>query len=118
VSAHAQTHASPASKAEILRQWRTTHGRCPFPEHLLLRDALYLLQGIDGRYVRFAVVDAPNGNGHGHADRDRHDRHGSSYGRNDRSRTEALDADEEREIVGIDIVVDEPTVSLVNVDGC
>lgn len=27
----------------------------PFPQHLLLRDTLYLLQGIDGRYVRFAI---------------------------------------------------------------
>jgi gamma-tubulin complex component 3 len=30
----------------------------PFPTHLLLRDTLYLLQGIDGRYVRFHVNEA------------------------------------------------------------
>ena len=29
--------------------------QAPFPPQLLLRDTLYLLQGIDGRYVRFAV---------------------------------------------------------------
>lgn len=36
--------------------------RPPFPEHLLLRDTLYLLQGIDGRYVRFAVRPPPEQN--------------------------------------------------------
>ncbi|EIW66546.1 hypothetical protein TREMEDRAFT_72372 [Tremella mesenterica DSM 1558] len=30
-------------------------GQPPFPDVLLLRDCLYLLQGIDGRYVRFAL---------------------------------------------------------------
>lgn len=29
-------------------------GRSHLPEHLLLRDTLYLLQGISGKYVRFA----------------------------------------------------------------
>jgi gamma-tubulin complex component 3 len=28
-------------------------GRTHLPEHLLLRDCLYLLQGISGKYVRF-----------------------------------------------------------------
>jgi hypothetical protein len=54
----------------------------PFPTHLLLRDTLYLLQGIDGRYVRFAV-DAAKGSGGGEA---------------------------EEEVVGIEIVADEAKV--------
>lgn len=89
----------PSSKAELLRNWRTSRGRRPFPESLLLRDALYLLQGIDGRYVRFSFGTQqdkqPNGKTH----------------RFDRSETEIVpDADSEV-IVGIDIVVDEPKVS-------
>jgi len=28
------------------------------PEYLLLRDALYLLQGISGKYIRFEDADA------------------------------------------------------------
>lgn len=41
------------SKAQILREYRGRHGRAGIPEHLLLRDALYLLQGISGKWVKF-----------------------------------------------------------------
>ncbi|OCF44974.1 gamma-tubulin complex component 3 [Kwoniella heveanensis CBS 569] len=43
------------SKADVLKAWRTSKSQPPFPPHLLLRDSLYLLQGIDGRYIRFAL---------------------------------------------------------------
>ncbi|WVW80143.1 hypothetical protein I302_102118 [Kwoniella bestiolae CBS 10118] len=43
------------SKADVLKAWRTSKSQKPFPPQLLLRDTLYLLQGIDGRYVRFAL---------------------------------------------------------------
>lgn len=53
------------SKADVLKSWRSSRGenlirpaltpaRPPFSDELLLRDTLYLLQGIDGRYVKFA----------------------------------------------------------------
>jgi gamma-tubulin complex component 3 len=42
------------SKAQLLREYRTRHGRPQISESLLLRDALYLLQGISGKVVRFA----------------------------------------------------------------
>ncbi|KAN0132638.1 Spc97 / Spc98 family domain containing protein [Lactarius tabidus] len=43
------------SKAELLREIRTRSG-CPhIAEIALLRDALYLLQGISGKHVRFAT---------------------------------------------------------------
>ncbi|KZT24524.1 gamma-tubulin complex DGRIP91/SPC98 component [Neolentinus lepideus HHB14362 ss-1] len=42
------------SKAELLRQYRAKSGYSTLPEHLLLRDTLYLLQGISGKYVQFA----------------------------------------------------------------
>lgn len=34
-------------------------GRPHIPEHLLLRDTLYLLQGISGKYIRLSVSDDP-----------------------------------------------------------
>jgi gamma-tubulin complex component 3 len=63
------------TQAEKLREYRIRNGRrdrlaisiCPYiciegrqrlSESLLLRDTLYLLQGISGKYVRFA---SPNG---------------------------------------------------------
>jgi len=99
------------SKAEVLKHWRTQRGRRPFPESLLLRDALYLLQGIDGRYVRFDVAPANNANGAANGN-------GTANGRTvadrwDRSETEIL-GDEDETILGIDIVVDEPKVSAVS----
>ncbi|KZW04348.1 gamma-tubulin complex, component 3 [Exidia glandulosa HHB12029] len=42
------------TQAEILRDYRARIGRSHLPEHLLLRDTLFLLQGISGKYVRFA----------------------------------------------------------------
>ena len=42
------------SKAQLLREYRTRHGRPQISESLLLRDALYLLQGISGKVVRFS----------------------------------------------------------------
>ncbi|KAJ7047325.1 gamma-tubulin complex DGRIP91/SPC98 component [Mycena alexandri] len=48
------------SKADILREYRQKIGRPHLPEHLLLRDTLYLLQGISGKYVRFSLQDDPD----------------------------------------------------------
>ncbi|KAF9055299.1 hypothetical protein BDZ89DRAFT_1175392 [Hymenopellis radicata] len=45
------------TKAELLREYRQKIGRPHLPEHLLLRDTLYLLQGISGKYVRFSMPD-------------------------------------------------------------
>jgi gamma-tubulin complex component 3 len=108
----------PASKAELLRQWRTQRGRRPFPEGLLLRDALYLLQGIDGRYVRFALAPPPdkavnangNGNGAAGAGPNGNGNGDASLSMDRYDETEVLNDDEDEEIVGIDIVVDEPKV--------
>ncbi|KAJ7129622.1 gamma-tubulin complex DGRIP91/SPC98 component [Mycena epipterygia] len=47
------------SKADILREYRAKIGRPHLPENLLLRDTLYLLQGISGKYVRFSIQDDP-----------------------------------------------------------
>ncbi|KAL0949514.1 hypothetical protein HGRIS_009565 [Hohenbuehelia grisea] len=46
------------SKAELLKEYRVKTHRSHLPEHLLLRDTLYLLQGISGKYVRFAERNA------------------------------------------------------------
>ncbi|KAJ7228614.1 gamma-tubulin complex DGRIP91/SPC98 component [Mycena pura] len=45
------------SRADILRDYRLKNGRPHLPENLLLRDTLYLLQGISGKYVRFSAQD-------------------------------------------------------------
>ncbi|KAF8845758.1 gamma-tubulin complex, component 3 [Paxillus ammoniavirescens] len=45
------------SKADILREYRARTGRPHLPEHLLLRDTLYLLQGISGKYVQLSFSD-------------------------------------------------------------
>ncbi|KAK0206607.1 gamma-tubulin complex, component 3 [Desarmillaria ectypa] len=52
-------YAKGRTKADILRAYRTKtgEGRAIILEHLLLRDALYLLQGISGKYVRFSLQD-------------------------------------------------------------
>ncbi|ETW84038.1 hypothetical protein HETIRDRAFT_415759 [Heterobasidion irregulare TC 32-1] len=42
------------SKAELLREHRAKTGRPHIAEELLLRDTLYLLQGISGKYIRFS----------------------------------------------------------------
>ncbi|KAI0824783.1 gamma-tubulin complex DGRIP91/SPC98 component [Trametes gibbosa] len=44
------------SKADILREYRLRLGQPHIPEHLILRDTLYLLQGISGKYVQFSVT--------------------------------------------------------------
>ncbi|KAJ9125170.1 hypothetical protein QFC22_000124 [Naganishia vaughanmartiniae] len=41
-------------KAQIMREWRQSQGKTPRDTDLLLRDMLYLLQGIDGKYARFS----------------------------------------------------------------
>ncbi|KAK7470598.1 Microtubule-nucleating Tub4p (gamma-tubulin) complex component [Stygiomarasmius scandens] len=45
------------SRAEKLREFRLQTGRSHLPEHLLLRDTLYLLQGISGKYIRLANLE-------------------------------------------------------------
>ncbi|KAG5732384.1 Spindle pole body component alp6 [Termitomyces sp. T112] len=41
-------------KAELLKEYRAKNGLSQLSEQLLLRDALYLLQGISGKYIRFS----------------------------------------------------------------
>ncbi|KDQ17332.1 hypothetical protein BOTBODRAFT_64327 [Botryobasidium botryosum FD-172 SS1] len=43
------------SKADMLRAYRLKIGRPQLPENLVLRDALYILQGISGKYVHFVA---------------------------------------------------------------
>ncbi|KZT12581.1 gamma-tubulin complex DGRIP91/SPC98 component [Laetiporus sulphureus 93-53] len=50
------------SKAEILREYRAKIGRPHLLEHLILRDTLYLLQGISGKYVHFSPSATDDGN--------------------------------------------------------
>ncbi|KAH9951715.1 gamma-tubulin complex DGRIP91/SPC98 component [Amylocystis lapponica] len=50
------------SKAEILREYRRKTGQPHLPEHLMLRDTLYLLQGISGKYVHFSPSKDPEEN--------------------------------------------------------
>ncbi|KAH8105028.1 gamma-tubulin complex, DGRIP91/SPC98 component [Phellopilus nigrolimitatus] len=45
------------SKAEILRKYRAKIGQPHLPEDALLRDALYILQGISGKYVKLVEVE-------------------------------------------------------------
>ncbi|WOO83932.1 Spindle pole body component alp6 [Vanrija pseudolonga] len=94
------------SKAALLAEWRTARHRPPFPEALLLRDALYLLQGINGRYVRFAVAPAPQNNPYLSERGRAGDGTGFPLGAEG---TRMLDAKAEaaQEVVGIDIVADE-----------
>ncbi|KAI0304037.1 gamma-tubulin complex DGRIP91/SPC98 component [Russula brevipes] len=51
----AQPPRKGKSKAELLREVRARSGYSHIPEVALLRDALYLLQGISGKHVRFAT---------------------------------------------------------------
>lgn len=44
-------------KPELLRKYREKLGRPHLSEEALLRDALYILQGISGKYVRFVEGD-------------------------------------------------------------
>ncbi|KAI0774140.1 gamma-tubulin complex DGRIP91/SPC98 component [Fomes fomentarius] len=43
------------SQAELLREYRSQIGQPHIPEQLILRDTLYLLQGISGKYIQFSV---------------------------------------------------------------
>ncbi|KAF8325167.1 gamma-tubulin complex, DGRIP91/SPC98 component [Cantharellus anzutake] len=61
VIAPPKSRPKPKTKAEILREWRAQHGKPHLPEHLLLRDALYLIQGISGKYVRFSHNSSSSG---------------------------------------------------------
>ncbi|KAI9574841.1 gamma-tubulin complex, component 3 [Boletus coccyginus] len=45
------------SKADTLRDHRARTAQARIPEYLLLRDTLYLLQGISGKYVQLAFSD-------------------------------------------------------------
>jgi gamma-tubulin complex component 3 len=45
------------SKAHILRDYRKSRGYAHIPEQQLLRDALYLLQGISGKYVKISTEE-------------------------------------------------------------
>ncbi|KAF6762275.1 gamma-tubulin complex, DGRIP91/SPC98 component [Ephemerocybe angulata] len=47
-------NAAGKSKATLLKEYRQLRGHPPVPEVLLLRDAIYLLQGISGKYVQFS----------------------------------------------------------------
>lgn len=54
---------APMSMAARLRQLREKKGRPHVPEALLLRDVVYILQGIDGAYVRFKPPSSPEPQG-------------------------------------------------------
>ncbi|KAG2013609.1 gamma-tubulin complex component 3 [Coprinopsis cinerea AmutBmut pab1-1] len=45
------------SKAELLKEYRKSRGQSQIPEILLLRDAIYILQGISGKFIHFASND-------------------------------------------------------------
>jgi gamma-tubulin complex component 3 len=73
-----------------------------------LRDALYLLQGIDGRYIRFAIRPAKEQNPYLTDKGKKGDGMGFPLGRD--AETAAGDAEDE-EVVGLDFVADEQVVS-------
>lgn len=45
------------SKAQLLREYRKSRGYTHISEKLLLRDALYLLQGISGKFVKISTSE-------------------------------------------------------------
>ncbi|KAI6113696.1 gamma-tubulin complex, component 3 [Pisolithus thermaeus] len=45
------------SKAELLREYRTRTGHSHLSEDFLIKDTLYLLQGISGKYIRLSTSD-------------------------------------------------------------
>ncbi|KAG6369225.1 Spc98 family-domain-containing protein [Boletus reticuloceps] len=59
VDPHPSKHRS---KADILRDYHARTAQARFPEHLLLRDTLYLLQGISGKYVQLSFSDLDDTN--------------------------------------------------------
>lgn len=46
-------------KATLLERWRSTCDTPLVPEQELLRDVIFILQGINGRYVRFEEIKTP-----------------------------------------------------------
>ncbi|KAF7332094.1 Spindle pole body component [Mycena kentingensis (nom. inval.)] len=54
---------SGPTRAEILRDHRAKIGRQHVPESLLLRDTLYLLQGISGKYIRLSLEEDVDSDG-------------------------------------------------------
>lgn len=80
----------------------------PFPGHLLLRDALYLLQGIDGRYVRFAFREKAQQNPYLTEKGKKGDGMGFPLGKE--GEVPISDDDAEEEVVGLEFVADEQTV--------
>ncbi|WVQ74593.1 hypothetical protein IAR50_004194 [Cryptococcus sp. DSM 104548] len=92
------------SRAEMLKEWRTLKSQPTFPPHLLLRDALYLLQGIDGRYVHFAFAPPKEQNPYLTEKGKKNEGTGFPLGR-DGAVMES--AEEGEEVVGIEIVADE-----------
>ncbi|KAI0775939.1 gamma-tubulin complex DGRIP91/SPC98 component [Trametes elegans] len=52
----AQRPQKGKSKADLLREYRLRLGEPHIPEHLILRDTLYILQGISGKYVHFSMA--------------------------------------------------------------
>jgi gamma-tubulin complex component 3 len=74
-----------------------------FPDQPLLRDALYLLQGIDGKHVRFALRPPKEQNPYLTENGRNGDGVGFPLGKN----SQAEDQGEEGDVVGIDIVVNE-----------
>jgi len=58
-----RSESQSQSKADILRAYRLKIGRPQLPENLVLRDALYILQGISGKYIHF-VAEGDTGTNH------------------------------------------------------
>ncbi|WWC87885.1 uncharacterized protein L201_002783 [Kwoniella dendrophila CBS 6074] len=94
------------SKAEVLKAWRKSKSQKPFPQHLLLRDTLYLLQGIDGRYVRFAIRPPKEQNPYLTEKGRAGEGVGFPLGKDGAINQE--EEGEEGDIVGIEIVADQP----------
>nr|XP_031862932.1 uncharacterized protein CI109_001407 [Kwoniella shandongensis]KAA5530004.1 hypothetical protein CI109_001407 [Kwoniella shandongensis] len=95
------------SKADVLKAWRTAKSQPPFPPHLLLRDTLYLLQGIDGRFVRFALAPPKEQNPYLTDKGKAGDGAGFPLGKDGAAAVIAEGTGEEGEVVGIEIVADE-----------
>ncbi|KAK8861575.1 hypothetical protein IAR55_002397 [Kwoniella newhampshirensis] len=94
------------SKADVLKAWRTSRAQPPFPPHLLLRDTLYLLQGIDGRFVRFALAPPKEQNPYMTEKGRAGEGAGFPLGK-DGAATGVESMGDEGDVVGIEIVADE-----------
>lgn len=103
------------SKAALLTEWRTQRHRKPFPANLLLRDVLYLLQGIDGRYIRFAITPPREQNPYLTEKGREGDGVGFPLGVN--GSTEPVENGPVSDVMGIDIVADEAKVSALGGSG-